>query len=88
MGSPGVPKDLLELSKHLWWVWGLILNAISLPRHRLSGSFPIPLDVGYIFLVGPNIFLLMLVRWLVAALELSQEKMSACRLYLWTKAFK
>ena len=28
--GPGEPKVLFEPSKHLWWVWGLILNAISL----------------------------------------------------------
>ena len=77
VGSPDVPKDLLELSKHLWWVWGLILNAISLPRHRLSGSFPFPLDVGYIFLVGPNILLLRIVQQRVVILEFSQGKMRA-----------
>ena len=27
--SPGELKVLFEPSKHLWWVWGLILNAIS-----------------------------------------------------------
>ena len=27
--GPGVHKVLFEPSKHLWWVWGLILNAIS-----------------------------------------------------------
>ena len=29
LGS-GAPRVLFEPSKHLWWVWGLILNAISL----------------------------------------------------------
>ena len=29
MGSPGAHKILFEPSKHLWWVWGLIRNAIS-----------------------------------------------------------
>ena len=29
VGSPGAHKVLFEPSKHLWWVWGLILNAIS-----------------------------------------------------------
>ena len=27
--SPGARKVLFEPSEHLWWVWGLILNAIS-----------------------------------------------------------
>ena len=29
VGSPSVHKILFEPSEHLWWVWGLILNAIS-----------------------------------------------------------
>ena len=29
VGSPGTQKILSESSKHLWQVWGLILNAIS-----------------------------------------------------------
>ena len=28
VGSPGAQKLLSEPSKHLWWVWGLILNMI------------------------------------------------------------
>ena len=35
-----------------------------------------PLDVGYLFLVGSNIFLLMVVQQWVVILEISQEKMS------------
>ena len=29
VGSPAGHKILFESSKHLWWVWGLILNTIS-----------------------------------------------------------
>ena len=29
VGSPGGHKILFESSKHLWWVWSLILNTIS-----------------------------------------------------------
>ena len=28
VGSPGVHNVLFEPSEHLWWVWGLIVNAI------------------------------------------------------------
>ena len=28
VGSPGVDKVSFEPSKHLWWVWGFILNMI------------------------------------------------------------
>ena len=45
VGSPGVPKDLLELSKHLWWVWGLILNVI-LPLLPSSWGFSFALGHG------------------------------------------
>ena len=31
VGSPGAFKALFELSECLWWVWSLILNAISSP---------------------------------------------------------
>ena len=37
-----------------------------------------PLDVGYLFLVGSNILLLMVVQQLVAVLESLQKKMSTC----------
>ena len=53
----------------------LILNAISPSYHLVGASFLI--DVGYLFLVGANIFLLMVVQQQVAVLEISEEKMSA-----------
>ena len=37
------------------------------------GASPFPLDVGYLFLVGSNIFLLMVVQQRVVILEFSQE---------------
>ena len=46
--GPGAPKVLFEPSKHLWQVWGLILNAISLLLLSYRG-FPLPLDDGYLF---------------------------------------
>ena len=46
VGSPGIHKILFEPSKHLWQVWGLILNVI-LPSNYLAGVSPLPLDVGY-----------------------------------------
>ena len=59
--SPGVHKVLFELSKHLWWVWGLLLNAIS-PLLPSFWASPLPLDVGYLFLVGSNILLSVVVQ--------------------------
>ena len=37
-----------EPSEHLWWEWGLILNAI-LPLVPSCGASPLPLDMGYLF---------------------------------------
>ena len=47
---------------------------------RLAGSSPLPLDVGYLLLVGPNILLLMVLQQQLVILEFSQEKMSSCPL--------
>ena len=49
-----VHKVLFEPSKHLWWVWHLILNMICVSYH-LAGASPLSLDTGYLFLVGSNI---------------------------------
>ena len=46
VGSSGAHKVLFEPSKHLWWVWGLILNAILL----LLPSF-----LGFSFALGPGV---------------------------------
>ena len=43
------------------------------PTILLGCLFPLPLDVGYLFLVGSNIFLLMVVQQRVVILEFSQE---------------
>ena len=61
VGSPGAHKVLLEPFECLWRVWGLILNIFH-PLHGLAGAFPLPLDVGYLFLVGSNILLSMVVQ--------------------------
>ena len=39
------------------------------------------LDMGYLFLVGSGILLLMVVQQLVKILVISQEEMSACPFY-------
>ena len=46
VGSPGAYKILFEPSKHLWQVWGLILNVI-LPLQPSCWGFSFALDVGY-----------------------------------------
>ena len=46
------------------------------PSYYLVGASPLPLDVEYLFLVGSNILLLMIVQWRVVNLECSQETMS------------
>ena len=47
------------------------------PSSCLVRASPLPLDVGYLFLVGFNILLSMVVQRLVAILEFLQEEMSA-----------
>ena len=45
------------------------------PSYHLSESSPLPLDVGYLFSVGSNILLLMVVQQQFVILEFSQERM-------------
>ena len=56
VGPPVAHKVLFEPSEHLWRIWGLILNVISLLL-PFAGSSSLPLDVAYLLLVGFNIFL-------------------------------
>ena len=55
-GDPGswYAQGLFQPCERLWKKWGWILNAIS---PLLVEASPLPLDVGYIFLVGSNILL-------------------------------
>ena len=48
------------------------------PCYGLAGVSSLSLDVGYLFLVGANILLSLVVKQQVIILEFSQEKMSAC----------
>ena len=48
------------------------------PSYCLAGASPLPLDMGYLFLVESNILQLMVVQQRVVVLEFSQEKMSTC----------
>ena len=52
---------------------GLILNAIS-PLLHLAGASPLPLDVGYLFLVGSNIFQSTVVQQRVGVLTGEDER--------------
>ena len=52
-GSPGAHKFLFEPSKHLWQVWGLILNVI-LPLLLSYWGFSFSLGRGASFFVGKN----------------------------------
>ena len=62
MGSlgPGVREVLFEFSKHLWWVWGLILNAIS-PLLLSCQGFSFALGCGVSFFWWDPVFSC---RWL------------------------
>ena len=55
----------------------MILNAIS-PLLYLIAASPLPLHVWYLFLVGSNILLSMVVQQRVAILVFSWEKMREC----------
>ena len=68
---------LFEPAKHLWQVWDLILNMI-LPFYHFAGASPLPLDMGYLILVGSNILLSMVVQQQAVILEFLQGKMSTC----------
>ena len=69
-------QGLLELSEHLWWIWGLILIMISPLLPSFWGfSFAPGHEVS--FLVGSNIPLSTVVQQRVVILEFLQEKMSA-----------
>ena len=46
------------------------------PSYHLAGVSPLPLGMGYLFLVGSNILLSMVVQQLVVILVFSQDKMS------------
>ena len=48
------------------------------PSYHLVEAYSLPLDMGYIFLVGSNILLLMVVLQQVAILQFSQGRMCAC----------
>ena len=80
--GPSEHNVLSEPSKHLWWVWGLILSPV-LPLLLFCWGFSFALGRGVsFFLVGANILLSMLVQQQVAVLELLQEKRT---LYVLTK---
>ena len=77
VGSPAVHKVLFELSEHLWWVWGLFLNAIS-PLLPSCWGFSFVLGHGVSFFGGiQHSHVECFYQWVVI-LEFLQEKMSAC----------
>ena len=53
-------------------LWDLILSC-SHPSYHLTATSSLSLDVGYLFLVGSSILLLMVVQQLVAVSLLLQE---------------
>ena len=77
-GVPGSwwAQVLFEPSECLWQVRGLSLNSISPPYH-LAGASALPLDVGYLFLVGSNFLQSTVIQQRVVVLEFS-KKMSTC----------
>ena len=67
VGSPCAHKVLFEASEHPWQVF---LMPFRLSYH-LAGASPLPLVVGYLFLVGSDILLSMVVQPRVLILEFS-----------------
>ena len=72
----GEHKVLFEPSRHLWWVWRLILTAIS-PLLPSCCGFSFALGSRVSYLVGANILLLMVVQQRDVILEFMQERMNA-----------
>ena len=75
---PGTCCDKIwfDPSLCLWCIWCLIPNAIS--THLLScWAAPLLLDVGFHFLVGSNILLLIVVHQLDEILYFSREEMDS-----------
>ena len=55
VGTPGVQKVLFEHSKHLWRIWGLILNMIShLLQSCLGFSFALGCGVSFFGGIQPS----------------------------------
>ena len=54
VGSSGVHKVLFEPSECLWWVWGLIINAIFAPPIVLLGLLLCPWTQGIFFWWDPT----------------------------------
>ena len=79
VGSLGtdVQKSLVEPSKCLWQVWGLILNAIS-PLLPSCWGFFFALGWEVCFFVRSNILLSLGVQQEDSIMEVSQEEMSTC----------
>ena len=57
--------------------YGIWFSMWFRPSYRLAGASPLLLDVQYLFLVGSNILLSMVVQQRVVIMEFSKEKMSA-----------
>ena len=76
-GVPGswCTQGLFEPSERLWWIRGLMINAISLPLSSFLG-FPFALGHGVSFLLESNIVQSTVVQQGVVVLEFSQGKMS------------
>ena len=75
--GPDVDKVLFEPSKHLWQVWGLILNAIF-PLLPSCWGFSFALGCGVPFFMESNILLSMVIQQWVTIFGFLQEKMSTC----------
>ena len=71
----------------IWQVWNLFLLWLC-PSYHLAVACSLTLYLGYVFLVGSSVLLLMVVQHLAVILELSREQMSAhpSSLPSWTRS--
>ena len=82
-GSGSVKSLRLSVHKAFFWALWVSLAGMGFDSkwfcfsYHLLGVSPLLLDMGYLYLVGSNILLLMVVQQQVAILEFSQEKISA-----------
>ena len=73
--GPSAHKVLFEPSEHLAGMEFDSKHDFTTPNHLVRAS-PLPLDMEYLFLMGSNILLLMVLQLLFAILEFSEEKIS------------
>ena len=73
--------SLVLLFSSLWVTHPVVMGfdfIMIAPSYHVTTASCLSLDMGYLFLVGSNIFLLMIIQQLAEILVFPQEKMSMC----------